>query len=113
MRIEIQRASNLGQLHRQLGIASDSRISFQMNTDGQIEIWDLDTGRYFTIRAFDTPPTVYESEKQVPDWVREIIEAEGGELLKRYREGWREGAGEKRMAMFTELCYRGINVLER
>ncbi|MGA2887704.1 MAG: hypothetical protein ABSE51_06595 [Terracidiphilus sp.] len=112
MRIEIQRASNLGQIHRTLGIDSDSRISFQMDArNGQIDIWDLTTGRYFTVSALDSPPTFNESAVKAPEWVEQIVQTPDNDLLNQYRAAWREGAGEKRMAMFTELCYRGISVL--
>lgn len=113
MNVEIQRALNLGALHRTLGIDSDSRISVSgIGQDGQIEIWDLATGRYFTVSGPTSAPSVEVSPAPVPDWLKQIIASPTDDLLAEYRSisPWQEGSAERRMIIFTELNFRGVSV---
>jgi len=79
--------------------------------DGSIEIWDLESGSYFTAQAFVSPPTIDETYVEVPGWLSPIINSSDEELLKEWKTRFREGASEQRMAIFTELSYRGVTVL--
>lgn len=112
MAIEIKRASHLGPLHQTLGIDPASRISLAVDFDGsQIDIWDLATGRYIMMKPMDSPIRMSERTMSVPQWVNEIIQTPTDELLKQYNSSLSEGDGERRITMFTELCYRGVSVL--
>jgi hypothetical protein len=112
MRVEIQRASNLGALHQTLGIDADSRISFSgFDSQRRCEIWDLTTGNYFAVSAFSSPPAVEASQVAVPDWVKPIIEMPTDQLLAEYKASWQDGDAEERMAKFTELNFRGVSAL--
>jgi WD40 repeat protein len=112
MRIEIQRASNLGAIYRKLSIDPESRISFSgIGADGRFEIWDLVTGNYFAVSAFTDPPSIDVTQVPIPQWLRRIIESSTDDLMAEYRSTWQEGASEKRMAIFTELNFRGVSVL--
>jgi len=72
--IEIQRASNLGDLHKKLNIDANSRISLRhLDRDG-IQIWDLSTGNYFVINPLVSPMTVEQFHVEIPLWAVEIIE---------------------------------------
>ena len=115
MRVEIQLGTRLGNLRKNLEIEPDSRISVgQLDHNGQLEIWDLTTGRYFTLTSlFTSTPSVSVAHVTTPTWVQEIIDAPDDQLLAEFHSTWMEGAGEKRMAIFTELCLRGVNTLER
>jgi hypothetical protein len=112
MRVEIQRASNLGAIHRKLGIDPESRISVSViDSEGRFEVWDLATGNHFTVSAFANPPSIDIAQVPVPQWIKRIIEAETDDLLTEYRSTWRDRAAEQRMAIFTELNFRGVSVL--
>jgi len=106
MRIEIQRASNLGVLHASLGIAPDARVSVSRNGD-TLEIWDLMTGNYFTT-SLSLPSTIKRSNVAIPEWVRQLIAKPTDELLHEWSANWEDGADERRMAIHTELNFRGL-----
>jgi hypothetical protein len=112
MNIEIQRAANLGTvLFQHLKIDPDSRICVsEIYGNGQIDIWDLATGRYFKTSNATTPPTVQQQVVEVPEWVQTIIQSPSDDLLAEHDATWEDGASEKRMAIFTELTYRGVSV---
>lgn len=113
--IEIQRASNLGPLHKTLGIESGSRVAIcRRDPSGQIEIWDLGSQRYFTIGSmFTSSPTVIGTSKETPQWLQAIINTPSDQLLAEFHSSWEEGAGDRRMTVFAELCYRGVDTLSR
>ena len=106
--MEIQRATNLGQLHVTLGIAPDSRVAFKM-TDAGVIIWDLETETQFIIAFGATSPTAVPF--QLSQQIKAIIEAQDDQLKKRWSESWRDGWSEERETIFTELTFRGISVL--
>jgi len=112
MNIEIQRASNLGTLlYQRLNIDPDARISVsEIYGNAQIDIWDLATGRYFKVSNAASPPTVQQTIVEVPAWLSTIFETSTDDLLAEHDAMWEDGASEKRMAIFTELNFRGVRV---
>jgi hypothetical protein len=112
MNIEIQRAANLGTiLYQHLKIDPDSRICVsEIYGNAQIDVWDLATGRYFKISNATTPPTVDQTIVEVPGWLSTIFETSSDDLLAEHAATWEDGASEKRMAIFTELNYRGVRI---
>jgi hypothetical protein len=112
MNIEIQRAVNLGTLqYQQLNIDPNSRVCVgEPYGNGLAEVWDLATGRYFKLSNATNPPTFEQSIVPVPGWLSTIFETPTKDLLAEYAATWEDGAGERRMAIFTELNYRGERV---
>ena len=111
MNIEIQKASNLGPLHKKLNIDPDARVSVKgLDIDG-MHVWDLSTGNYFVLNPLVTPMTFEKSHVQVPDWAVEIIQMPDDQLSAKWQEYWYEDDLEKLMVVQTELGFRGISTL--
>jgi hypothetical protein len=106
--MEVHRASELGQLHRSLGIDPNARITFKLAVDGVI-IWDLATQMQYTVVQGRSVPLV--AHFQLPQYVNDIISANDDQLKKRWAESWRDGWSEERETIFTELTFRGISML--
>ena len=112
MAIEIQQASRLGALYKTLGLNSQDRIAItKFDSNGQLEIWDLKQGRYFTIRILPQPASINETHREVPEWLKGIFAMPSDDLLSEWNATWEDGAGERRMTLFGELMYRGVKVL--
>jgi hypothetical protein len=112
MAIEIQQASRLGAFYQTLGLKPKDRIAItRFDASGQLEIWDLETGRYFTVRLVPQPATIDEVLRDVPEWLKGIFNTPNDALLTEYQATWEDGAGDRRMTIFAELIYRGVKVL--
>jgi hypothetical protein len=109
--VEIQRARNLGALYLKLGINPESRIVLHV-TPARTTIWDLGGRAQFSIHSgvngasVDTEPLVIGARLQA------IIDASDEELKQKYQDSFMDGWSDERSTVFTELCYRGINVLD-
>jgi len=99
-------------LHRQLGIPANARIMLQMVTDGAIGafIWDLETGRTYTVLNQSGDTSVLPGQRDVPQHVKEIIAASEDDLKRRWLStmGW----DEVRETVFSELAFRGVDILK-
>ncbi len=93
---------------QQLSIEPNARISYQMTQTGVV-IWDFSTGNKYTITQGD--PNAAVSTFEVPQKVKQIIDATDDDLKKRYSASWLDGWSDERETIFTELTYRGINAL--
>ncbi len=93
---------------QKLNIEPNARISYQMTQTGVV-VWDLSTGNKYTITQGD--PNAVVSTFEVPQKVKQIIDAADDELKKRYSASWLDGWSDERETIFTELTYRGINTL--
>ena len=106
--MQIQRGVQLGALHRQLGIGAESRIHLQ-RLPTRMVIVDLTAGVQYTIAG--NPPSVSTSTFEVPQWAKEIFAAKTEDLLKRWEENWLDGWTDAQETIFTELTFRGVNML--
>jgi hypothetical protein len=104
--MEIQQASNLGLLQRTLKIKPDARITMRLTSEGA-DVWDLSTGNIYRV----TPGNVSVEMHAVPPDVLEIIAASDETLRKHLRDTWQQGWTEERQTMFTELVFRGVDVI--
>jgi hypothetical protein len=107
--MQYQQAVRLGVLHQQLGIAADARIFLQIKTDGPggAYIWDLDTGNTYMVSQ---GTVVGPGSRDVPQHVKDIIAATDQDLKAKWLStmGW----DEVRETIFSELSFRGVNILE-
>jgi hypothetical protein len=111
MAIEIQQASRLGELYKTLDLNSKDRIAItKFDANGQLEIWDLESGRYFTISILPQPATIDETHREVPEWLRGVFATPTDDLLSEWHATWEDGAGDRRMTLFGELTYRGVKI---
>jgi hypothetical protein len=106
--MQYQEAVRLGMLHRQLGIPANARIFLQITTEGEVgaHIWDLETGNTYQV----THGKVARGHSDVPQHVREIMAATDGDLKNRWLStmGW----DEVRETVFSELAFRGVDMLK-
>jgi hypothetical protein len=106
--MQYQEAVRLGMLHRQLGIPAQARIFLEIKTDSTLGayIWDLETGNTYVV----TQGNVATGRRDVPQHVKEIIAAPDADLKKRWLStmGW----DEVRETIFSELAFRGIDMLK-
>jgi hypothetical protein len=107
--MQYQQAVRLGMLHRQLGIPPNARIFLQITTEGTIGafIWDLDSGNTYLVVYGATP---IRGKREVPKKVKDIIAASDDDLKKRWLStmGW----NDERETVFSELNFRGIDILQ-
>jgi len=106
--MQIQRGIQLGMLHQQLGIDANSRIAFQLTPTGVV-IWDFGAAKRFTVDG--TVPSVVEQDFVVPNRMKQIFEASDEHLKKRWDDGLLEEWTDERETIFTELVFRGVNML--
>jgi hypothetical protein len=110
--MQYQEAVNLGMLHRQLGIPANARMFFQMVTEGGVGvyIWDLDSGNTYRVTQGHAETYSTTGRREVPQHVKDIIAAPDDALKNQWRStmGW----DEIRETVFSELRFRGIDILE-
>jgi len=96
-------------LHQQLGIPAKARIFFQITTEGTIDafIWDLESGSTYVVVYGNQP---IKGRREVPQHVKRIIAATDEDLKKQWLStmGW----DEERETVFSELSFRGFNILK-
>ena len=106
--MQYQQAVRLGKLHQQLGLPANTRIQLNITTQGTIGafIWDLETGNTYGV----VQGSVIRGIREVPQHVKDIIAATDEDLKKRWlsTEGW----DEVRETVFSELAFRGIDILK-
>jgi hypothetical protein len=78
--MKIYRASSLGPMPQQLGIDQDSRVTYELISDGLI-VCDLATETKFTVRHGDPHPPS-QTQFELPANVKGIIAATDSELKK-------------------------------
>lgn len=106
--MQYQHAVRLGRLHQQLAIPADARICVKMlpqNAPG-VFIWDLESGNTHVVIEGVQPIT---GKMEIPEHVKNTIKASDEDLKKYWLStmGW----GEVRETAFSELAFRGIDVL--
>lgn len=109
--MQYQQAVRLGVLHRQLGIPTTARTFVQIMTDGPLGtyIWDLDSeNTYIMVQGHPNNP-ILPGRRAVPQYVKDIIAATDSDLKNQWltTEGW----NEVRETVFSELTFRGIDIL--
>jgi hypothetical protein len=108
--MQYQRAANLGMLHQQLGIPPNARMFFELVKNG-IFIWNLDNGDTYTVvQVQDGSVQQSPGHRNIPEETKMII-GETDDLLK---ARWLSTMGwdEIRESVFSELSFRGINILK-
>lgn len=108
--MEYHRGIQLGALHQSLGIAADARVSLKLEQQ-QMSIWDHQTGIKYEI-PHNNPPAYRRIKFEVPAYIPKIEALSDDDLKKRWRESWMDGWSDERAALFSEMAYRNINVLE-
>ena len=107
--MQYQEAVRLGRLHQQLGIAADARICLKMLPEGSpgVFIWNLENGKTYVVIAGAQPIV---GQMEIPEHVKNTIKATDDDLKQYWLStmGW----GEQRETVFSELAFRGINVLK-
>jgi hypothetical protein len=106
--MQVQRAVQLGMLHKQLGIEESSCVRFQYTQTGVV-IWDFTSGAQYTVELNGPSASLAKDTFQVPQRVKEILAATDTDLKKWWEGG--EGWTDERETIFTELCARGVNML--
>lgn len=103
--MQYQEAVRLGMLHQQLGIPANARVYFEITPNGGY-FWDVDSGKTYVV----APPNITPGARAVPPHVKEIIAATDDVLKQRWVStmGW----DDVRETIFSELAFRGINVLQ-
>ena len=102
----------MGILHGQLGIPAEARIMLQMVTDGPMGayIWDLESGKTYIVVQGGSHNPILPGQRDVPQHVQDVIAATDDELKQRWLStmGW----DEVRETVFSELVFRGIDILK-
>jgi hypothetical protein len=106
--MEIHPAASLGLMHQKLGIDSKARITYKL-TDSGIVIWDLTGGIRYTITQGDPNPSA--AQFHIPQNINDIISTSTDQLKKRWAVSWLDGWSDERETIFTELAYRGEDML--
>lgn len=106
--MEIQRAASLGLLHQKLGIDPNARVAFKLIDTGVV-ILDLATETAYTVIYGNPEPAI--TPFQLSQNVKNIVAATDVQLKQRWSESKRDGWSDERETIFTELTYRGVNML--
>jgi hypothetical protein len=106
--MEIQRAASLGLLHQKLGIDPNARVAFKLIDTGVV-ILDLATETAYTVIYGNPQPAIIPF--QLSQNVKNIVAATDEQLKQRWSESKRDGWSDERETIFTELTYRGVNML--
>ena len=98
-------------LHQQLGISPKARILLELTATSPSGafIWDLNTGNTFRVVRAGSSVSVDRGYTEVPQFVQDIMAASDEDLKNRWLSnmGW----DDVRETIFSELNFRGINIL--
>ncbi len=104
--MDIQKAKNLGVLHKQLGIDPNARVSVDMIGTVTV-IRDYDKATEYVCHQGGKVETI---PILVPTEYQEIFRSPTDELKKRWDDTWIDGADDVRMTIFAELRMRGVDM---
>jgi hypothetical protein len=95
-------------LHQKLEIDPNARVAYKLIDTGVV-ILDLATETAYTVIYGNPQPAVIPF--QLSQNIKNIISATDEQLKERWSESKRDGWSDERETVFTELAYRGVNML--
>jgi hypothetical protein len=105
--LQVQKAIRLGALHQTLGIPAESRVTYQFTQTGGVVIVDLNAGVQYEVEGRN----VAKNKTVINPRVKELLAATDEQL----KQVWNSSRGwdDERELVFTELCERGVDMLDR